>query len=155
MNATIKYSDQFYVYLWYAIFKVRKSVFWIKKRFLSAAGRLCMGLPTRCASDSAAISASARLNKRSRWERISSVDSFNQKSQPNEMLNGLRYFERPVWADPAGSRHAAKEAFPWGNVSAPGGGRWGPFTQVGIASHLVGNSDSLLLAFSARKYLFS
>ncbi|XP_043197114.1 uncharacterized protein LOC122367774 isoform X2 [Amphibalanus amphitrite] len=66
--------------------------------------------------DSSTISASARLNKRSRWERISSVDSFNQKSQPNEMLNGLRYFERPVRTDQAAGKHAAKEPFHWGNV---------------------------------------
>ena len=33
MNASIKYSDQFYVYLWYAIVKTRKSVFGLKSDF--------------------------------------------------------------------------------------------------------------------------
>lgn len=28
--------------------------------------------------------------------RIQSIDVFNQKNQPNEMLNGLRYYERAV-----------------------------------------------------------
>ena len=30
----------------------------------------------------------------SRFQRMSSIDSFNQRSHPNEMLTGLRYFER-------------------------------------------------------------
>jgi len=35
----------------------------------------------------------------SRFQRMSSIDSFNQKSHPNEMLTGLRYFERPIKGD--------------------------------------------------------
>ena len=28
--------------------------------------------------------------------RFKSIDSFNQRSPPNEMLQGLRFFERPI-----------------------------------------------------------
>ena len=30
------------------------------------------------------------------FDRIKSIDFFNQRSQPNEMLGGLRYFERAI-----------------------------------------------------------
>ena len=42
-----------------------------------------------------------------------SVDSFNQRSHPNEMLTGLRYFERAIKGTNGG---VAKEAFDWGQV---------------------------------------
>lgn len=35
----------------------------------------------------------------SRFQRMSSIDSFNQRSHPNEMLTGLRYFERSIKGD--------------------------------------------------------
>ena len=47
--------------------------------------------------------------------RIQSVDFFNQKSQPNEMLNGLRYYERAIKENSAGTG-LLKEAFSWGKV---------------------------------------
>jgi diadenosine tetraphosphatase ApaH/serine/threonine PP2A family protein phosphatase len=47
--------------------------------------------------------------------RIQSYDRFNQESQPNEMLNGLRYFERAIPRDNKGG-YAAKPAFDWGEV---------------------------------------
>ncbi|KAJ8042617.1 Serine/threonine-protein phosphatase 2B catalytic subunit [Holothuria leucospilota] len=47
-------------------------------------------------------------------ERVSSVDSFDLKSHPNEMLNGLRYFERAI-KDPS-SDVVKKKAFDWGSV---------------------------------------
>ncbi|KAK7088081.1 uncharacterized protein [Littorina saxatilis] len=48
----------------------------------------------------------------SRIQRMPSIDSFNQRSHANEMLSGLRYFERPVKGD-AGTQ---KPAFDWGQV---------------------------------------
>lgn len=36
------------------------------------------------------------LNSKSRVDRTLSIDTFNQKSHANEMLNGLRYFKRQV-----------------------------------------------------------
>ena len=35
----------------------------------------------------------------SRFQRMSSIDSFNQRSHPNEMLTGLKYFERSIKGD--------------------------------------------------------
>ncbi|GFR58629.1 serine/threonine-protein phosphatase [Elysia marginata] len=49
----------------------------------------------------------------SRFQRLSSIDAFNQRSHPNEMLTGLRYFERAAKADNSGT---AKPAFDWGQV---------------------------------------
>ncbi|XP_041377251.1 uncharacterized protein LOC121389658 isoform X2 [Gigantopelta aegis] len=49
----------------------------------------------------------------SRFHRMPSIDSFNQRSHPNEMLTGLRYFERALKKDNAG---APKESFSWGQV---------------------------------------
>ncbi|GFO09820.1 serine/threonine-protein phosphatase [Plakobranchus ocellatus] len=49
----------------------------------------------------------------SRFQRLSSIDAFNQRSHPNEMLTGLRYFERATKADNSGT---AKPAFDWGQV---------------------------------------
>jgi hypothetical protein len=56
------------------------------------------------------------------FERGESLDFFNQKSQPNEMLNGLRYFEKSIkqlslsdsvdLIEPANT----KQAFSWGKV---------------------------------------
>lgn len=48
----------------------------------------------------------------SRIQRMPSIDSFNQRSHANEMLSGLRYFERGVKGD-GGS---PKPAFDWGQV---------------------------------------
>ena len=42
------------------------------------------------------------------------VHFFLQKSIPNEMLFGLRYFERAINNSPGGS--SSKEAFSWGEV---------------------------------------
>lgn len=48
-----------------------------------------------------------------RFQRMGSIDSFNQRSHPNEMLTGLRYFERPLKGD---NGSPAKLAFDWGQV---------------------------------------
>ncbi|XP_063962610.1 uncharacterized protein LOC135155947 [Lytechinus pictus] len=66
---------------------------------------------------------------KNRMQRISSVDSFNQRSHPNEMLTGLRYFERSIKSSPVidgggdGGTNAggaspvkAKDHFSWGTV---------------------------------------
>ncbi|XP_072031305.1 uncharacterized protein [Amphiura filiformis] len=50
---------------------------------------------------------------KTRMQRVSSVDSFNQRSHPNEMLTGLRYFERALKST-TGTH--TKDAFSWGNV---------------------------------------
>jgi hypothetical protein len=56
------------------------------------------------------------------FERGESVDFFNQKSQPNEMLNGLRYFEKSIKQSSSSSSinliesALAKDAFSWGKV---------------------------------------
>lgn len=49
----------------------------------------------------------------SRFQRMPSIDSFNAKSHPNEMLTGLRYFERAIKGDNGGP---AKPGFDWGQV---------------------------------------
>lgn len=49
----------------------------------------------------------------SRFQRMSSIDSFNQRSHPNEMLTGLRYFERPIKGD---NGTLSKPGFDWGQV---------------------------------------
>ncbi|XP_005096992.1 uncharacterized protein LOC101848881 isoform X2 [Aplysia californica] len=49
----------------------------------------------------------------SRFQRLSSIDAFNQRSHPNEMLTGLRYFERPTKGDNGAN---PKPAFDWGEV---------------------------------------
>ncbi|CAB4012802.1 Serine threonine- phosphatase BSU1, partial [Paramuricea clavata] len=54
------------------------------------------------------------VHDRSKFTRMSSVNSFNEKSIPNEMLFGLRYFERPINNSPGGN--SSKEAFSWGEV---------------------------------------
>ncbi|XP_014674733.1 PREDICTED: uncharacterized protein LOC106814873 [Priapulus caudatus] len=65
----------------------------------------------RCTS---AVSASFDMEKdKLKFERMPSVDSFNQRSHPNEMLTGLRYFERPI-IDKMGE--VTKPAFDWGLV---------------------------------------
>ena len=51
----------------------------------------------------------------SQANRIQSFDRFNQESQPNEMLNGLRYFERMIPRDNKGG-YVAKASFDWGEV---------------------------------------
>ncbi|XP_013419289.1 uncharacterized protein LOC106179994 isoform X2 [Lingula anatina] len=51
--------------------------------------------------------------ERTRFHRMPSLDSFNQKSHSNEMLTGLRYFERTIKATNGGQ---AKAAFDWGQV---------------------------------------
>ncbi|XP_025091130.1 uncharacterized protein LOC112562232 isoform X2 [Pomacea canaliculata] len=48
----------------------------------------------------------------SRVQRMPSIDSFNLRSHANEMLSGLRYFERAVKGE--GEKH--KPAFDWGQV---------------------------------------
>ncbi|XP_067121609.1 uncharacterized protein [Centruroides vittatus] len=66
----------------------------------------------------AAMSKDARISEQLRFERLSSVDSFNQKSHANEMLTGLRYFERPVKRESAtnGAKIIEKKALDWGKV---------------------------------------
>ncbi|XP_064612547.1 LOW QUALITY PROTEIN: uncharacterized protein LOC135476448 [Liolophura sinensis] len=49
----------------------------------------------------------------SRFQRMPSVDSFNQRSHPNEMLTGLRYFERGIRGE---NGVLTKEQFDWGQV---------------------------------------
>ncbi|ESO98154.1 hypothetical protein LOTGIDRAFT_142980 [Lottia gigantea] len=49
----------------------------------------------------------------SRFQRMPSIDSFNQRSQPNEMLTGLRYFERSLKGD---NNALPKDQFTWGQV---------------------------------------
>ncbi|XP_078587123.1 uncharacterized protein LOC144868595 [Branchiostoma floridae x Branchiostoma japonicum] len=53
---------------------------------------------------------------KTRFQRLPSVQCFNQKSHPNEMLTGLRYFERPV-KRPDGT--IEKKSFEWGPVNKP------------------------------------
>jgi diadenosine tetraphosphatase ApaH/serine/threonine PP2A family protein phosphatase/Ca2+-binding EF-hand superfamily protein len=48
-----------------------------------------------------------------KYHRMPSVDAFNQSSHANEMLNGLRYFERRIKGLNGG---LTKEAFDWGQV---------------------------------------
>ncbi|XP_076452575.1 uncharacterized protein LOC143288159 [Babylonia areolata] len=48
----------------------------------------------------------------SRIQRMPSIDSFNQRSHANEMLSGLRYFERAVKAETGNQ----KPAYDWGQV---------------------------------------
>ena len=67
--------------------------------------------------------------------RFKSVDFFNQQSQPNEMLSGLRYFERvikevsPLTKEPI----VAKEPYSWGKVDMVSMAR----CLVMICKHLV------------------
>ncbi|XP_077508890.1 uncharacterized protein LOC144120416 isoform X4 [Amblyomma americanum] len=73
-----------------------------------------------------ALTKSSRLGEKTRFERLPSMDSFNQKSHANEMLAGLRYFERAIRKDnpeggggrPAGGGggRMSKDAFSWGEV---------------------------------------
>jgi len=49
----------------------------------------------------------------SRFQRLPSIDAFNSRSHPNEMLTGLRYFERVSKGDNGGIQ---KPAFDWGEV---------------------------------------
>jgi len=53
------------------------------------------------------------------FDRIQSIDFFNQCSQPNEMLTGLRYFERAIKT----SNDVVKESFSWGKVDMETMGR--------------------------------
>lgn len=67
-------------------------------------------------SGTSAICKSARAlmeGDRGRFDRTLSVDAFNQNSHPNEMLTGLRYFERTIKGS---NEKASKEAFDWGKV---------------------------------------
>jgi diadenosine tetraphosphatase ApaH/serine/threonine PP2A family protein phosphatase len=50
---------------------------------------------------------------KTRFQRMPSVDSFNQRSHPNEMLTGLRYFERAVKGT---NGSITKDPFNWGQV---------------------------------------
>ncbi|BFZ18977.1 hypothetical protein BsWGS_22015 [Bradybaena similaris] len=64
----------------------------------------------------AAVSGSANNHLEgdvSRFQRLSSIDAFNVRSHPNEMLTGLRYFERATKGD---NGAASKPAFDWGQV---------------------------------------
>ena len=56
------------------------------------------------------------------FDRIQSIDFFNQCSQPNEMLTGLRYFERAIKSN-NDSNSLAKESFSWGKVDMDTMGR--------------------------------
>jgi len=48
-------------------------------------------------------------------DRSQSMDTFNEHSNPNEMLSGLRYFERNIRSDP-NNQGVPKESFSWGCV---------------------------------------
>ncbi|XP_064619009.1 uncharacterized protein LOC135482684 [Lineus longissimus] len=64
----------------------------------------------------AAVSGSAERHlegNKSRFERMPSMDTFNQRSHANEMLTGLRYFERAIKPD---GDQEGKPAFDWGQV---------------------------------------
>ncbi|XP_064461087.1 uncharacterized protein LOC135371046 isoform X1 [Ornithodoros turicata] len=67
-----------------------------------------------------AVTKSSRLSEKTRFERLPSVDSFNQKSHANEMLAGLRYFERAVRKEADGraatTGRLPKDPFSWGEV---------------------------------------
>lgn len=67
-----------------------------------------------------AVTKSSRLSEKTRFERLPSVDSFNQKSHANEMLAGLRYFERAVRKEADGrtatTGRLPKDSFSWGEV---------------------------------------
>nr|XP_002122975.1 uncharacterized protein LOC100178725 [Ciona intestinalis] len=51
--------------------------------------------------------------ERVKFSRTASVQAFNKRSHANEMLNGLRYFERPLKASP---NQKEKPQFSWGDV---------------------------------------
>ncbi|CAN7985442.1 unnamed protein product [Ixodes hexagonus] len=67
-----------------------------------------------------AVTKSSRLSEKTRFERLPSMDSFNQKSHANEMLAGLRYFERAIRKETLENRVGAgrmpKDQFSWGEV---------------------------------------
>lgn len=67
-----------------------------------------------------AVTKSSRLSEKTRFERLPSMDSFNQKSHANEMLAGLRYFERAIHKENLENRVGAgrmpKDQFSWGEV---------------------------------------
>eukprot|EP00795_Rhopilema_esculentum_P015161 gene15161-6353_t len=51
---------------------------------------------------------------KAKFLRLTSVDSFNMNTPANEMLTGLKYFERPIKVNSAGVN--PKSAFTWGVV---------------------------------------
>lgn len=59
----------------------------------------CLETCIVCMTGTEAVSGSSDCHLEgdlSRFQRMPSVDSFNQRSHPNEMLTGLRYFERGI-----------------------------------------------------------
>lgn len=89
-----------------------------------------------------AVSKSSRLPKMARVERISSVDSFNQQSHVNEMLCGLRYFER------AGEN---KEAYSWGATDCTALAR--RLTGICEAVHFLLSKEDRLITLHSPAYI--
>ncbi|XP_072164490.1 uncharacterized protein [Diadema setosum] len=105
-------------------------------------------------ADSGAVSNSVGLHlegDKSRIQRISSVDSFNQRSHPNEMLTGLRYFERAIKSNATSSGGSGTVAgtnnSTSGGVSGQGSGvaptktkshfSWGTVEMMSLAKCLL------------------
>ncbi|XP_077995902.1 uncharacterized protein LOC144449262 [Glandiceps talaboti] len=59
------------------------------------------------------LSASYLEGDKTKFQRTTSVDSFNVRSHPNEMLTGLRYFERAIKGP---TDEQTKPSFSWGAV---------------------------------------
>ncbi len=58
-------------------------------------------------------------NHKAQFVRNQSIDSFNQKTHSNEMLSGLRYFERDIKSSASSGKDSyklVKDAFDWGSV---------------------------------------
>ena len=82
------------------------------------------------------------------FDRIRSIDFFNQCSQPNEMLTGLRYFERNLKSND-GSH--VKESLSWGKVDMNSMGK----CLILICKHLqeIISLEDRLLKISAPCYI--
>ncbi len=82
-------------------------------------------------------------------ERITSGEFFNQDTKPNQMLYGLRYFERAIKETKEG--YASKEGFSWGKLDM------GPMANclIGICRQLVEliSAEDRLLQIKAPCYI--
>jgi hypothetical protein len=73
------------------------------------------GATTPSALGKTALSGSTSIfleGQKPTFDRFPSIDCFNLQSHPNEMLTGLRYFEKAIKED----NLITKEAFSWGKV---------------------------------------